>query len=200
MKKQQYVTHTTSEGIANYPYLFSPDTKFDKDGLYRTKLTLPKIQSSERVKLIDKTIDEERKKHRKGKVSPYKPYKKLKDGSVEFTFKLKAKVKPKSGADFEQRPKIFDAKGQPIVENLSVYSGTKMKVAYQVIPYHTNMLGTGVSLRLKAVQIIELVQGKNGSGEQAEEQFGFSSEDGFEIEPSSNVMGDNEEVQSQEDF
>ena len=75
-----------------------------------------------------------------------------------------------------------------------------MKVAYQVIPYHTNMLGTGVSLRLKAVQIIELVQGKNGSGEQAEEQFGFSSEDGFEIEPSSNVMGDNEEVQSQEDF
>ena len=118
----------------------------------------------------------------------------LKDKSVEFTFKLKAKVKPQSGADFEQRPKIFDAKGQPITKHLSVYSGTTMKVAFQVIPYHTNMLGTGVSLRLKAVQIIELVEGKNGSGEQAEEQFGFSSEDGFEIKPE--MSGGNEEVQA----
>ena len=199
MNKQVIKTHTTSEGKANYPYLFSPDTKFDKDGLYRTKLVLPKIQASEIVKLIDSTIEETAKKNGKNKISPYKPYKVLKDKSVEFTFKLKAKVKPQSGADFEQRPKIFDAKGQPITKHLSVYSGTTMKVAFQVIPYHTNMLGTGVSLRLKAVQIIELVEGKYWSGEQAEEQFGFSSEDGFEIKPE--MSGGNEEVQATaEDF
>lgn len=93
-------THTTSEGIANYPYLFSPDTKFDHNGLYRTKLTLPKIQAKPIVDLVEETISEAASKN-KGKLSPHKPYKSLKDGKVEFTFKLKAKVNTKSGTDFE---------------------------------------------------------------------------------------------------
>ena len=147
-------THTTSEGVANYPYLFSPDTKFDSNGLYRTKLTLPKVQAKSIVALIEETIDEVASKN-KGKLSPHKPYKSLEDGSVEFTFKLKAKVNTKSGTDFEQRPKVFDAKGIPITQTLSVYSGTKMKVAFQCVPYFTNMLGSGCTLRLKAVQMME---------------------------------------------
>ena len=69
MNKQVIKTHTTSEGKANYPYLFSPDTKFDKDGLYRTKLVLPKIQASEIVKLIDSTIEETAKKNGKNKIN-----------------------------------------------------------------------------------------------------------------------------------
>ena len=159
-------THTTSEGVANYPYLFSPDTKFDSNGLYRTKLTLPKVQAKSIVALIEETIDEVASKN-KGKLSPHKPYKSLEDGSVEFTFKLKAKV---------------NTKGIPITQTLSVYSGTKMKVAFQCVPYFTNMLGSGCTLRLKAVQIIELVEGKGNEGN-AEESFGFSQEDGFEMKP-----------------
>jgi hypothetical protein len=187
-------THTTSEGIANYPYLFSPDTKFDHNGLYRTKLTLPKIQAKPIVDLVEETITEASSKN-KGKLSPHKPYKSLKDGSVEFTFKLKAKVNTKSGTDFEQRPKVFDAKGIPITQTLSVYSGTKMKVAFQCVPYFTNMLGAGCTLRLKAVQIIELVEGK-GNGENAEEQFGFSQEDGFEMKPTNQNVEVSQEEES----
>lgn len=189
-------THTTTEGIAEYPYLFSPDTKFDVNGLYRTKLTLPKIQSKPFIELVEKTIDEVAKKN-KGKLSPHKPYKVAKDGKVTFTFKLKAKVNTKNGTDFEQRPKIFDAKGIPITKTLSVYSGTKMKVAFQCVPYFTNMLGAGATLRMKAVQIIELVEGKGNGESAAEEQFGFSKEDGFEIKSETT---DEEETQSTGDF
>ena len=115
--------------------------------------------------------------------------------------RTKAKVNTKSGTDFEQRPKVFDAKGKIITKTLSVYSGTKMKVAFQCVPNFTNMLGSGATLRLKAVQIIELVEGKKGNGDDtAEEQFCFSKEDGFEIKPESNNETSQSQEETSEDF
>lgn len=70
-----------------------------------------------------------------------------------------------------------------------------MKVAFQCVPYFTNMLGAGCTLRLKAVQIIELVEGK-GNGENAEEQFGFSQEDGFEMKPTNQNVEVSQEEES----
>ena len=35
-----------------------------------------------------------------------------------------------------------------------------MKIAYALVPYFTPMLGAGITARLKAVQVIELVEGK----------------------------------------
>ena len=76
-----------------------------------------------------------------------------------------------------------------------------MKVAFQCVPYFTNMLGSGATLRLKAVQIIELVEGKKGNGDDAaEEQFGFSKEDGFEIKPESNNETSQPQEETSEDF
>ena len=58
---------------------------------------------------------------------------------------------------FTQRPQLLDAKKNPIASNTSIWGGSIMKVAYQPVPYYTPMLGAGVSLRLKAAQIIKLV-------------------------------------------
>ena len=57
------------------------------------------------------------------------------------------------------------------------------------IPYYTPMLGAGVSLRLKAVQVIKLVQGKSDNSI-------FNEEDGFETKP--NSESENSNVQSSE--
>ena len=68
-----------------------------------------------------------------------------------------------------------------------------MKIAYQPVPYYTPMLGAGVSLRLKAAQIIKLVEGKADNV--------FKEEDGFEAKPertNSNVQ--EQEVQTSSDF
>ena len=65
-----------------------------------------------------------------------------------------------------------------------------MKVAYQLFPYHTPMLGAGVSARLKAVQVLKLVEGQS--------QNIFKEEDGFET-PKSNSNGTTK-VQESTDF
>ena len=35
MEKNKLTTYTTPAGTAYYPYLFTPDTKFDANGVYR---------------------------------------------------------------------------------------------------------------------------------------------------------------------
>jgi len=69
-----------------------------------------------------------------------------------------------------------------------------MKVAYQAVPYFTPMLGAGVSLRLKAVQVIKLVQGKSDNNI-------FKEEDGFESKSNSESENSNAPtVQTSSDF
>ena len=64
------------------------------------------------------------------------------------------------------------------------------------MPYFTPMLGAGVSLRLKAVQVIKLVQGKSDNNI-------FKEEDGFETKSNSESENSNvqpTEVQASSDF
>ena len=56
-----------------------------------------------------------------------------------------------------------------------IWGGTEAKVAYQIIPYFVGSIGAGVSLRLKAVQILSLVTGEGNAS-----SFGFKEEQGFE--------------------
>ena len=100
-------------------------------------------------------------------------------GAVSVRFKLKAKVTPKNGDPFEQRPAIFDAKGKPITGDAKVGGGSKVKVAYELIPYYTAIAGAGISLRMKAVQVIDL---KEYSGGASADAYGFGEEEGYEAE------------------
>ena len=81
-------------------------------------------------------------------------------------------INRKTKENFSQRPLIFDAKKNPIEpSSCQIWGGTKMKVAFQMGKYYTGLIGAGVSLRLKAVQILELVEGKQTSM--------FKEEDGY---------------------
>jgi len=167
-------TITTEIGVLNYPHLVKPDTKFNADGLYHAKLVLSDAHS----KSIISEIEESLKLLNAKKLSSFKPYKKV-EGGYEFSFKLKAKISSKSGVVYEQKPKLFDSKGNLITDkDFSVWGGSKGKVAFQIYTYTNNMLGSGVTLKLKAVQITELVQGKT---KDSSESYGFSSEDGYEV-------------------
>ena len=174
MEKEKLKTYTTGIGVLNYPYLVKPDTKFNADGLYHCKLALSKQDGEPLVKEIENSLATLKTK----KLSSFKPYKKVENG-YEFSFKLKAKVATKSGAMYEQKPKLFDSKGQIMADKeMSVWGGSKGKVAFQIYTYENNMLGSGVTLKLRAVQITELVQGKS---KDSSESYGFSSEDGYEV-------------------
>ena len=192
-------THVSVVGEAIYPHLNKPDVKFNENGEYKVTLKVNKQDASAMVKLFDQACEdslasaEKEAKGKKIKSAP-KPYK-LEGDNVFFKFKMRASGKNKKTNEmFSQRPALFDAKKNPIPASQSIWGGSLMKVAYQLIPYHTPMLGAGVSARLKAVQILKLVEGQS--------QNIFKEEDGFETKtdtPKSNSNGKTE-VQESTDF
>ena len=185
----------TPAGIAVYPRLKagSPDTKFHKEGIYKVDLDVPAAEAEDLMDKLEEIRDnfaEELKaqlpaaKAKKLKVADL-PIEENEDGTVRFKFKMKAKVETKK-ASFTQHPAVFDAKGQPMFnikkhedgsethEPVDIWGGSKLRVAFDAVPYESPLMGVGLTLRLKAVKVLELVEGganKSASG------FGFGEEE-----------------------
>jgi hypothetical protein len=186
-EKRQY--HISPAGIAQYPRLTKPDTKYKADGEYKVTLVLPAAEAQPLVKLIDDAMVESLKKARMEnptkaksiKAAADKPYKAVTDdegnetGDIKFNFKMAAKVtSKKSGNTWEQKPAVFDAKLRPIPATVNVGGGSRVKVKFEMLLFYTPLVGAGVSLRLLAVQILDLVEYSRSGAE------GFGAEDGYE--------------------
>ena len=204
MSKVKNPRYTTPAGIAQYPYLTKPDTKFNPDGEYKISVEIPGAAAQDIVTFLDEQFAASVAKAKKEN-----PGKKIKEGDVPYSvdddsgkvtvrFKLKAKVTPKMGDPFEQRPALFDAKGKPIGADTKIGGGSKVKVAYELVPYYTAIAGAGISLRLKAVQVIDLVEFSGGASSEA---YGFGEEEGYEAEDTPAAQnGFAEEEESDKDF
>ena len=194
--KNNYTRIVTDIGTSQYAYLNAPDTRFDEIGHYKTNLILSGQPAEDLKTKIDAELTKSvtlAKEKAKGKnvktaVTPY-----LDDtdddgnttGATIFKFKTKAQITTKDGKIIPNRVAIFDAKGTPMVDT-NIWSGSEMKVSAELIPYYTALVGAGVSLRLRAVQITKLVEGGNSNAK----GYGFDKEDGYEqtVEtPSENV-------------
>ena len=190
-------TKVSVAGEAIYPHLMKPDVRFNELGEYKVTLKLDKQDASQMVKDIDQAIEDslaKAQKDNKGKTvkSAPKPYKE-ESGNVFFKFKMKASgVNKKTQEKFTQRPQLLDSKKNPISPSTSIWGGSIMKIAYQPVPYFTPMLGAGISLRLKAVQVIKLVEGKSNNV--------FKEEDGFETTPERTNSNVSTQVQTSSDF
>jgi len=191
-KSKQFVSPV---GTAVFPRLKagSPDTKFDSNGVYKVDLDVPAADVQEMLDVIEQQRDEFADKVR-AQMPPAKakklrvsdlPFEENEDGSIRIKFKMKAKVESKKGT-FTQVPAVFDAKGAPmfnIIKNadgsethepIDIWGGSRIRVAFDAIPYESPLMGIGVTFRLKAVKVIELVaggQGKTANG------FGFGEEE-----------------------
>jgi len=195
MSKKTRKTYTTPVGAAKFAWLTKPDTKFNADGEYRTELLLEPADAEGLIEAIDvaieaqkeKVVEDLKAKGKKGKALDIKmsakPYKDDEDadgndtGLISFRFKMKAKVTSKKGDVITMSPAIFDSQNKPM-KNTPIFSGSTIQVAYELFPYYTAMAGCGVSLRLKAVRVIELVStNQDGSG-----YFGDAAEGGYEYE------------------
>lgn len=203
MSKTKNPRYTTPAGIAQYPYLTKPDTKFNPDGEYKISVEIPGAAAQDIATFLDEQFAASVAKAKKEN-----PGKKIKEGDVPYSvnddtgkvtvrFKLKAKVTPKQGDPFEQRPALFDAKGKPIGADAKIGGGSKVKVAYELVPYYTAIAGAGVSLRLKAVQVIDLVEFSGGASSEA---YGFGEEEGYEAEDTPAAQNGFAEETSDTDF
>ncbi|WP_067516858.1 hypothetical protein [Endozoicomonas ascidiicola] len=195
-KKKRNPRYVSDIGIAVYPYLLEPDEYKGKLD-YKTKLKLDTDAQVKNAKgeslgsmaeFLDKAADasyEKFKEKFKGKLNskgkPIKveradPYYFDDTGAMICSFKLAAHVEPENGKPFTQSPAIFDSKGKPF-DGDKLWGGSKLRISFEVIPYHIMSSGdASVSLRMKAVQVLELNQG----GNQQADSFGFGEEEGYE--------------------
>lgn len=214
-------TTISPKGIAVYPRLNKPDTKFDANGVYKAPLKLDTDEAEGAAfrdsidalaelafetavaKAVDageyKTEAVARKKVKRADL----PYTVIEDEDGEDTsfikvnFKMKARVKSrKTGEEFDLKPTIFDAHKQKLATCPAVYSGSVIRVAFKPIFWYTKQLGAGVKLQLEAVQIIELVSGSGGDAD----SYGFGDEDGYSYEaPADAPFGDAEDPGAEDD-
>lgn len=199
MSKQQKPRFVSPAGKAIYPRLNKPDTKFNPEGEYKVKLAInPKelgvdkftsLLEEQHAKSVQQAKEENKGKKIREADLPFSVDEDT--GEITVQFKCKAKVKTKAGDEFEQKPAIFDAKGKPLTNAPNIGGGSMLKVSFEIVPFYTAIAGAGISLRLKAVQVIDL---KSFSGGADAGAFGFGEEDGYEAEEVTNDFEANEEV------
>jgi hypothetical protein len=181
---KDYLKIVTPAGIAIYPHLTQPDTKFNAMGEYKVSLSVTEEEAAPITAKIDEVMEEAQGmippgKRPKIQEPPY--YNELDDegqetGRVIFKFKMKAKVNTKDGRTIEMSPKLFDAQGTLMTDVDSIWGGSTLRISSDLVPYYVAAVGAGVSMRLKAVQIIEL---KTGGGGADAANYGFEATEGF---------------------
>ncbi len=175
------------EGSAQWAKVLEPDTKWNPLGDYTINLQMSQEEAAPLCEKLEQLVQEEFKKAVKEK-PPLKNTLTTQDvssvvydrdtgddtGKVEFKFKLKAKVQRKDGGYYEQQPAVLDAKKQPLPKDMLIGNGSKVKVAFEPITYiMQSTKKVGVSLRLKAVQVIDLVEYGNSATSLFDEEDGF---------------------------
>lgn len=115
-----------------------------------------------------------------------KPYRKVVDadgeetGEVAFSFARMAKASnEQTGQTLIERPDMFDAKGTPLdPTKANIGDGSTIKIAFEIYAFYAPLVGAGVSLRLNAIQVLDLVK---GPGRDAK-GYGFVEEEGYEVD------------------
>lgn len=194
--KRISVKKTTPKGIAVWPKLDTPDTKFDAEGVYTVKLKLTDEEAAPYVVLINKLAADhfektkaackdpvKKKKIKLTEDMPYKPeYDKEgnETGHTILSFKMKASgVSKKTGKPWTRKPSLFDAKGEKIVKVPNIGGGSLIRVSCEYVPWDNPKGEVGTSARLEGVQIIKLCS----FGDRSASEHGFGQEDdGYEAE------------------
>jgi hypothetical protein len=177
---------TTPKGIAVFPHLHAPDTKFDKAGVWVTKLALEGADAAALRAQIDEAMAKslaEAKADAKNKGKKIKqadaPYSvdlddnEQETGRITFTFKLKATGIRADKTTYTQQPRIYDAAQKELKIGLRIGGGSVLRLSYEMSLWHVAALGAGVSLKLRGVQIVEL---KEFGGDAS--YYGFGAEEG----------------------
>ncbi|CUU71341.1 Protein of uncharacterised function (DUF2815) [Campylobacter hyointestinalis subsp. hyointestinalis] len=185
-QKKKPIKINTPIGIAKFPKIQEADTCFDDMGVYSTQLLLPKDDpnTDALIKRLKEVYEEFRKelpapKNKKEPESFGFVEDLDKDGNetdyIAFKFKAKAHYIDAKGAMNElPAPRVFDAKLNPIPANIQIWGGSSIRVNFSPIPYFQGK-NCGVTLRLNAVQVIEL----NTSNGDSAESYGFNATDGY---------------------
>lgn len=177
----------------NKPYRFDnaenrtvPCDAFDDNAKYEMKFRMTKDQAKALYGEMCKAYEARKEKGWPEKVDM--PFAKDDDGMYSY----KATLKGAYGKEATLKPVQYDSKGVKLPDDFMLTTGSTVNVAVVFVPY--NMREAGISLRLKAVQVIKYVPMETSSPFGAVEGgFEFKAEDDnpFEVveaKPAANVI------------
>ena len=174
------------KGKALWAKVFEPDTKYVPEGEYSVSVVVPEAEAANVCEQLEAQIQEKHaevvKENPKLKtvLSTRDPFEKETDeagtetGNLIFKTKTKARIKSRDGKVYEQNIAVVDSKRTPMDGSTLIGNGSTVKVAFE--PYSYMMQSTkqvGVTLRLKALQVIDLVEYGNSANSIFDEEDGF---------------------------
>lgn len=177
----KYKYLTTPKGVANYPWLTKPDTKFDEEGEWKVDLVCP--LNEETQNFID-AVEAELERHvevvklqngKKPRVEELSYEIDEDEGTVTFKIKMK-RFAGKGEKRFEKKIAFFDAAGQPITNpaSLTIRPGSEIKVSVRMFTWYVAPKA-GLRMEPGAVQVIRLSEGTGGTAS----AYGFGQEEGY---------------------
>jgi len=190
MRRAAKKSMTSPRGKAVWPHLNEPNTTFEP-ATYEVTLHVSAEDAAPFIKMLEEFYAEgykhECEDKKKSKLQRYDmPWKPVEDdqgqptGEVAFKFKNKQFYEI-DGKQIENRVLLLDAKKKPLGGGEGtapmVGGGSTLVVGFHPLVWFTPMLGCGLSLRLKAAQVIDLVEANFGGGAG---EFDFAEEEGFE--------------------
>lgn len=189
-ERKQYETVITPPGVVGFPKLFEPDRKFNADGVYSVRMFVDPNDTAweefiAKAKQVEEDGYQETLKEKKKKVlkrsTPWLKEETDKEtgeptGRLYFDAKMKASgISKKAGAEgkpWSMRPTVLDSKKNIISKDPGVGGGSTLRLKVELKPYFTDALGYGMSVPLRAAQIVTLVKYSR------DDSAGFDAEDG----------------------
>lgn len=184
IERKQLPRGVSPIGVAVWPKLNEPDTKFKEEGEFSVKLQLTgedaeslktSIRAFATMSYAVECEDKGKKKLKKADL-PFKAAVDQDGGEIPdtftFNFKRKASGTTKAGKAWQATVTLYDSMKKKV--SAEVWGGSKLRVAYTLVPWYNPTLGFGIKLELGAVQVIDLVT----RGERSADDYGFGEETG----------------------
>lgn len=170
------------KGTAKYCHLNEPNKRFEPEfGTYSCDLVVDKDQAEMLKNTLRPLYEEELKQvqeENQGKKIEQKEFPiKEDEGGFLVKSKLKAGGRRRDGSEYSLSIALFDSHGKPLPEDVKVWGGSKVNLAFRPRFWYVPSQGFGVSFELQAVQVLELQNG--GVSGVAADAFGFTSEEGY---------------------
>ena len=153
-------SYITPDGTAQHTRLYVPDTKLSLDGFYSVKMQFTGEEAQALAQFLDTKMEDSYKEAKKE--NPSKRIKKADaphqwndNGTLSINFKMKASGVTKDGKAWSRKPPILNADLTPY-EGAEISDGNKLVISYTPAPFYTGLIGSGISMRLEAVQVIGL--------------------------------------------
>lgn len=156
--------YTTPVGTAQFPWLEFPNFTFGMPGFYSVRVALPladaathaviaEIARAEQQAITDALTAHPEIAAREIEVAN-SPYEILGNGThVIVKFKLPAALRGEDGAWQDQAPPSITG----LSDGISVGEGSAIRVRFQIRQYYSGRIGAGVTLRLRTVEVVQLV-------------------------------------------